>query len=268
MLRLNDRRYSGATARLLLWATAGVAPAGLHAQTDFYNLDHERPLRVEDAYVAATRAFEIQASPIAFSQERAGPLVYSPGIELKHGIFPGLEVSVAIEAENARIGQESTTELDDVELSGLLNLWVEGPRLPAVALRATGNVPTDSDRSAALDAALVLTRTLGGPVRAHLNGGTSFGEGRTEDWWAGAALDLVLPFQGMVLLGETWVSSPEVGDERVHSGAGVRIQMTPTLVADAGIGRDWSGDVRSDWTLTVGLSYEFGVRALMPGVDR
>jgi hypothetical protein len=276
MLRVSGSDPTGHLRRPAVWTGSAVAiaaavllmPATAEAQTDFYNLDHGRPLRVEDAYTTKRWAFELQVSPFSLSQERSGALRFAPSIELKHGLLPGLEVSVALGAENVREGSESSLTFEDVEASALLNLWVEGPRIPAAGIRVTGSVPTTSDRSSALEVRGILTRGLVGPVRGHLNAAAIVGADRPEDWWAGAALDYVLPFRHTLLLAEGWVASVTEGKSRVHSGVGARTQLTPTLLVDAGIGRDWSGDSRADWSITLGVTYEFGVRALLPGADR
>lgn len=242
-----------------------VAPAALLAQTDFYNLDHGRPLRVEDAYTTKRWAFELQASPISLAQDESGAIRYTPSIELKHGLLSGLEVSVGVAMESVQDGAHSSTGLHEATASALLNLWVEGPRLPAAAVRLTGRMPGESEESASLEVGGILTRSLVGPVRVHLNGAAIVGEDREEDWWAGIALDYVLPFQHTILLAETWTASDGSDEQRVHSAAGFRLQLTPTLAMDGGLGRDWSGHGRRDWITTLGLTYEFGVRALMPG---
>lgn len=242
-------------------------PIPLLGQTDFYNLDREHPLRVEDAYTTARWAFEIQASPFSLSQDRSGTVRFAPSLELKHGLLPGLEVSVGTGIENLRQEPESSTRFQDVELSALLNLWVEGTALPAAGIRITSHLPTESGRSAVAEVRGALTRTLVGPVRVHLNGAAVIGDGREEDGWAGAAADYVLPFHHTLLLAETWVSFTALGDEVVHSSIGARFQATPTLLIDAGIGRGWTGDEREDWVITLGMTHEFGVRAVIPGGD-
>jgi hypothetical protein len=253
----------------LLLGTLVLAPAPAFAQTDFYNLDKERPLRVEDAFATKRWAFEVQASPFTLSQDRDGVLRYQPAVELKHGILPGVETSVGVHLDRTRDGTETRTRLGEVELSALANLWVEGAALPALGVRVTGHLPTESDHDASVEVKGILTRTLTGPVRAHLNGAVVLGDDASEDWWTGAALDWVLPFHHTLLLVEGWVSEPAGGGDRtVHSTAGVRYQLSPTFVLDAGVGRGWSGDLRQDWTLTLGVTHEFGVRSLIPGVGR
>lgn len=245
-----------------------LAPAPAVAQTDFYNLDKSRPLRTEDAYTAKRRSFEIQASPLTLAQDRAGSLRYTPSLELKHGLLPGLELSTGAGLETTRTGGRTTTDPGEVDLSALLNLWVEGHRLPAAAVRVTGHLPLESGHSSTLEVKGILTRSLAGPVRGHLNGAVVTGDDRAERWWAGAALDWVLPFHHTLLLAEGWLAEPPEGERTVHTGLGIRYQLSPTLVLDLGGGRDWTGEGREDWTITMGVTHEFGVRALMPGGGR
>lgn len=253
---------------VLLLAGALGAPTPVKGQTDFYNLDKDRPLRVEDAYATKRYAFELQASPFTLSQDRTGALRFQPSVELKHGLFPGLEASVGIGMDRVRDGSATNTSLGEVELSALMNLWVEGPDLPAAAIRVTGHLPAGSDHATTVEVRGILTRSLVGPVRGHLNGAVVGGGGREESWWAGAALDYVLPFHHTLLLVEGWLANPpDEGRRRLHSSAGLRFQLSPTFALDGGMGRSWTGGSRQDWTLTLGVTHEFGVRALFPGLD-
>ena len=245
------------------------AGTGLEAQTDFYNLDKNRPLRVEDAFATKRWAFELQASPLTLSQDRGSDLLrYSPSLELKYALLPGLDVSAGTHLEVDRVGGETSTGLGKIELSSRANLWVESATLPAVGTRVTGHVPTDSDESGWLEVRVMATRGLLGPVRAHVNGAWLQGEGRSEDWWAGLALDYVLPFHHTLLLAETWLAEPRATDEdasrALHTNVGFRFQLSPTLAMDAGVGRGWAGPSRQDWSLTLGITHEFAVRSLMP----
>ena len=237
----------------------------LGAQTDFHNLDKHRPLRVEDAYATKQWAFELQASPFALHRERTGPLRYTPAIELKYGFLPGMEGSVGIGVDVARDEGESRTALEEVEVSGLVNLWVEGSSLPAAAVRVTGHMAASSGKSSVLEARAILTRSLIGAVRAHLTAAAIVGQARAEEGWVGLAIDRTLPFRHTLLLAECWISFPAEGARVVHSSAGVRYQLSPALVLDAGAGRGWTGDARQSWSLTFGVTHEFGIRSLIPG---
>jgi len=264
---------------------AAAAPGAAPAQTDFYNLDKDRPLRVEDAYATKRYAFELKISPLTLSQTGDGTVEYRPQIEIQHGILPGLDVSAGVTLGADRPPMEGTRRADtELELSSLLNLTTETRWLPALGVRITGHLPLEGDHGRTLELRGIATRALTGPVRGHLNGGWTFGDDRLERWWAGVALDYVLPFRHMLLLAETYVAQPvdpealvpveppvttapgtmTTPPRRVHSTAGLRYQVSPTLAMDAGVGRSWTGEVGADWLLTLGLTYEFAVRALMP----
>jgi hypothetical protein len=277
-----------AAAGLAVALLATGLPAGVAAQTDFYNLDKDRPLRVEDAYATKRYAWEWKAAPLTLSQLRDGTVRYQPSLELKHGLLPGLEFSAGAGLDVRRTpphdARRASTEL---ELSSLLNLTTETRWLPALGVRLTGHVPLEGeDEGLSLEVKGLATRSLGGPWRAHLNAGWVFtqeldephGEipgvrpvhGPPEVWWAGLALDYTLPFRHTLLLADTWVSEREewAGDDEsrttVQSTVGLRHQLSPTIALDGGVGRAWTGPAGPDWRLNLGLTYEFGVRALMP----
>lgn len=253
---------------------AAASPGTAQAQTDFYNLDKDRPLRIEDAYATKRYAFELKMSPLTLSQIRDGTVRYRPALELKHGVLPGLDVSAGVKLGVERSRTSGTERSDtELELSSLLNLTTETRWLPALGLRLTGHLPVEGDEPRSLELRGLATRSIGGPVRAHVNGGWTFGGEPLERWWAGLALDYVLPFHHTLLLAETYLAEAPGGEvagiqsagQRVHSTAGFRHQLSPTLALDAGVGASWTGAAGPDWLLTAGLTYEFGVRSLMPG---
>jgi hypothetical protein len=267
--RTHSVRRSHAVAVALV--ALPLVPATVVGQTDFYGLDKNRPLRTEDAYAAKRYAFEIQLAPLGLAQDRAGTLRFAPSLELKHGVLPGLEISAGWGIETLRGDGRSDSGASEVDLSALINLWVETSTLPAAGLRLTGHVATRDRHHSSAEVRGILTRTLGGPVRAHLNGAAVLGDEAPEAWWGGLALDWVLPFRHTLLLAESWISTPsdDSVDRTLHTAVGARYQLSPTLVLDGGVGRSWTGDDhRHDWRLTLGLSREFGVRALMPGARR
>ncbi len=244
---------------VLLGVVAVVTPPGLLAQTDFYNLDRDHPLRVEDAFPTKRWAFEAKLTPFDLARSRAGELRYAPSLELTHGVLPGVTLSGGVHLEHIRGDTHGS-----LELSVLANLWVEGLRRPAVAVRVGSHLPVDGDGASHLEATGILTRTLGGPVRAHANGGLLAGHGRPEDWWLGAALDYSLPFQHTLFLVDTWTARGAEGRSEVRSGAGVRYQVSPAVGLDAGLSRSWTADRGDEWQVTAGISREFGIRAVIP----
>lgn len=260
----NDASTAALVVCALALAAATLTPDPAVAQTDYYNLDKSRPLRVEDAYASERYAFELQLSPLTLSGS-PDVLFYEPSLELKYGVLAGMELSAGVEGSVTRRDGNTDGRLGVIELSALYNLNSETLGIPALGIRVTGHVPVDDQENTSLELKGILTRVLGGSWRAHANGGWVFGEAG-ERWWTGVALDYVLPFRSLLLLGETYYAQPEEdgGDGRVRSAAGLRYQLGPRTGVDLGVGRDWSGADPVDWHVTVGLTTALAFRSLMP----
>src|SRR5690606_5489290 len=139
-------------------------------------------------YPVARHAFELHGSPLTASQRRSGELEFAPALALTYGVLPGVDLGLGSALEVIRDEEGTTTTLDGLEATALVNLWVEGPRLPAVAIRVEGQAPFRSERRATGEARLVLTRSLVGPVRLHANAGVAMGSEREESGWVGVAM--------------------------------------------------------------------------------
>lgn len=240
----------------------GAGPA--KSQTDYYNLDKHRPLRVEDAYATERFAFELQVSPLTLAGG-SGVLHYAPSVELKHGLWPGMELSAGLDADIRRRDGRTRGSFGSLELSTLYNLNTETLGMPALGLRLTGHVPLAADEGASLEIKGMVTRVLGGSWRGHVNGGALLGDGAAERWWGGLALDYVLPFRSLLVLGESYYARPrlEDADGRVHTSVGFRYQLTPWTGMDVGVGRDWTGGGAMDWRATFGVTTAMAFRSLM-----
>src|SRR5690606_12307925 len=79
----------------LVALTAALAAGPLAAQTDFYNTDRGRPLRVEDAIVVERHAFELQAAPLRATRVARGITHWGVAPELAWGLLPRTQVEVA-----------------------------------------------------------------------------------------------------------------------------------------------------------------------------
>jgi hypothetical protein len=237
------------------------------AQTDFYNLDKERPLRGEDAFATKRYAWEFQASPLRLTGQRDRETIYEPSIELKYGVLPGIELSlggiysVASRFVNQNEGRTEAGPLI-LEPSILANLNTQTRTLPASAVRVVAHVPLSGLEDPEYEFRGILTRHIVGPVRAHLNGAWIAGNDPDERWWTGLILDYAMPFQHTLLLMETYFAESEAVN-RVHSALGFRQQISPTWLWDGSVGRTWTG-TGPLWQLNLGFSHEFGIRALMP----
>jgi hypothetical protein len=255
---------------LTLLAT-GLIAAPAAAQTDYYNLDKDRPTRVEDAYTTKQYAWEFKLVPLTLIGQPDGSTAYQPELELKYGLLPGFDVEAGASVPLSPLTGDIGAGNVELDVSAMLNLTVETRSLPALGVRATMHAVPALDDPLSFELKAMATRTLFQYVRLHLNGAVGLGDERHEDWWAGAALDYTLPFDGVLFLVSGYAArmnrdhfGDPADDLRWHTDAGLRYQMTPTLALDAGLGRSWSGPGGDEWRLTLGLAHEFGVRALIP----
>ncbi len=271
-------------ARALAVAVGLTLPVTAAAQTDWYNTDAGRPLRVQDASVIERHVIELQAAPIHL--ERASGGRYRWGVEpaVAWGALPFTQIElglpfVAIDGVSA---SERRAGLAGVHLSLLHSLNTESRTLPALALGAATLLPVGSLAAGSAYGTFTgaLTRTFG-VGRVHLNGSATVGptplatgdEGATElsRWEAGLAADRALPFRSMLVAAEVVARRPlaDAADLQWQVGAGVRRQLDPRWVLDAGLSRVVVGDHRP-WSFTVGAAYAFAVPALMgiPGGRR
>ena len=262
----------------LLVLLAGALPAG--AQTDYYNTDAGRPLRVEDAYSTERYAFELQLAPLRLERARGG--IYSWGIEpeVAYGILPRTHVEIGAPLAFVDAGLAGRRSgLAGIELSALHTLNAETRTLPALGVAADLLLPVGSlgpDR-AHPSLAGIATRTLPW-ARFHVNGRWTFGAAPDESpaaglpqsaaelsrWMAGVAVDRTFPLRSLLVGAEVHALRP-IDGERVHwdAAVGARYQLTPVFNMDFGLGRQLGGGEHS-WFATVGLARAFALRALMP----
>ena len=253
-----------------------ICPSALAAQTDYYNTDSGRPVRIQDAYPVERHAFELQLAPIRLERATGGVYGWELEPELAYGIFARTQLEIGfpirVPDPEAHTGGRG---LAGIEVAALHNLNVETETVPALALEFATVLPVGSlapdDLYASITA--IATRTLGF-ARFHLNGQWTVGpEGgdpiRTEElsrWLAGVAVDRTFPLRSALLIGSVFAEQPLSPDEdlRWTAEAGLRYQWDPKLAVDAGFGRKLTGEHRS-WSITFGAAYAFAVRSLMPG---
>ena len=90
-----------------------------------------------------------------------------------------------------------------------------------------------------------------------------------SQWLAGVAVDRTLPLRSMLITAETFAERPldDDADLAWTIGGGVRMQRSPRLAVDAGLGRRVTGP-ETGWYVTFGGAYAFAIRSLMPGGAR
>jgi hypothetical protein len=266
------------------WLTAVIAllvpSGGLRAQVDYFNLDAERPVAVEDALPIERHAFELQLAPLRVEGEPDGTKTWSVAPELAYGILPRTDVSLHVPLILSRDGAlgGDVSGLSGLELEVFHNLNLETRTIPALALRGGVALPVGGlgPESARSTLGAVATRSFTGPRRAlrlHANAEITAGEAAAEEdagadgtrWRAGLALDRTFVFQSFLIVGNVYADRPlvEGADTRWIAGAGIRYQVTPRLAVDAGVERRL-GDEGPDWAFTLGTANAFALRSLIP----
>ncbi len=249
-----------------------AVPRGAQAQIDYRNLDDDRPTRIEDAYPVERYAFELIA-PYRVERERDGTTLHAFIWEAAYGIVRNGHFGLKLPVAAVAAGGRTTWGLSGLRAFALYNFNTESPLLPALALRADGVLPVGALGGAEARGAVraIATRSFG-RSRLHLNGEIGFGpdaaaaavEGATR-WWYGAALDRTLFRHSTLLIAEVYALRPSAAAPvEVHGSLGVRRQVTPTLVLDAGISRGFRKQLGPEIAFTLGFSHALGIGALMP----
>ena len=256
-----------------------AAPAVSGAQTDYFNTDRGRPLRVQDAVAIERYASELQAAPVSWSRHD-GHSVWSVEPELAYGILARTQFEVGIPIIHA--DGFGTTGLGALHVSVLHALNTETLSLPAMALSAAYSAPVGElgppRGYPALGLVATRTTSLG---RVHLNGDVTIGGEIAADdevlesprvvaidelsrWMVGAAIDRTFPLRSVLVGAELLARQPIVEGSEVQweAAAGVRWQFDPRWSLDAGLGRSFGPG--GEWSLTFGAARSFGLIQFMP----
>jgi hypothetical protein len=276
------RRPAAFTAAALLLLIAAPATA----QKDYFNLDKNRPVRIEDAYATERYALEVKVAPLRLDRERGGVYHWGFDPEIAYGILPrtSIEVGFPLAVIDGGGDAERRSGLAGIEFSAFHNLNIETRTLPALGVRGDVVLPVGSLSADRVYPSLtgIATRSYRW-ARFHVNAQYTFGAAPGEPaaggaepleavphaasrWLGGIAVDRVFPLNAYLLIADLYAQQPLHADDPVewNAGAGIRYQVNPLLAVDAGAGRRFTGDPA--WYLTVGSAYHLGVRALMPGL--
>jgi hypothetical protein len=267
---------------------AGVAVAALtgalaraEAQTDYYNTDRGRPIRIEDAYPTERHSLDAHLAPIRLERSRGG--IYNWGIdpEVAYGILPRTQLELGLPLAYTDLGaSRQRSGVAGLDLSVLHNLNAETTTLPALGVRLSVLLPVGSlapDR-AYWSAQGMVTRTF---TWARFHANAEYTSGASPDvavgsdaptpgavevsrWLAGAAVDRTLPIRSMLLTAELFARRPIDAREAVewNSALGIRQQLNPYLSLDGGIGKRLTGSDQT-WFVTFGVARVFAIPLLM-----
>ena len=264
-----------AAVSLALAAAALASPTVGRAQTDYYNTDRGRPIRIEDAYTTERHAFDAHLAPIRLERSRGGIYTWELEPELAYGILPRTQLELGLPLAFTDLGDaRRRVGLEGVELSVLHNLNAETRGIPALGFRATAIMPVGALAPERAFASLqgIATRTFR-RARVHANVELTAGDADEADhgaerisrWLAGVAVDRPFPLRSLLVTAELFARRPvhDGSDVEWNAGTGVRYQLTPLFALDGGVGKRLTGDDRT-WYVTFGVARVFALGALMP----
>ena len=269
------RTTAGAAMALLATGMACAEPAS--AQTDYYNTDGGRPVRIEDASPVERHAFELQVAPLRLEREGAGVYQWEIEPELAYGVLPRTHVEIGFPVVFVdAAGAAGERGLAGIHLSALHALNVETRTLPALAMAAGLALPVGplapARARASVKGLATRTFTFG---RLHANAETALGR-RPEPgdavegsrWMAGVSYDRAIPLRALLAIVDVYAERPWAEGSGLEwtAEAGLRYQTSPQFNLDVGVGRRFSGDDPA-WTFTFGLAHAFALRSLMPRAD-
>ncbi len=239
------------------------------AQTDYYNLDAGRPLRVEDARTIERHALEWQLAPFRASGSGNNTATMAVEPHLAWGALPRTQVEVGIPIERRRVAGRTAIGGAGLDVSVLHALNAETMSTPGLAVGASLLVPLGGMSAEATYGAVraIATRTFTAG-RIHVNAG--YGIGPTPSvasdgapdlarWEVGVAADHTFPLRSMLIGAEIVARAPmssSLGTEW-SAATGVRKQLSPRLAVDAGVGRTL--EKHGEWFITFGSAYAFGL---------
>ncbi len=263
----------GASCAVAMLAALLLAPSA-RAQTDYYNLDRGRPLRVEDALVIERHAIEWQLAPLRVSGGAGAGSRVALEPELAWGVWPRTQLEVGVPLVRARRAGATTFGGAGVDLSILHALNAETVTLPALALGARLLVPAGplGPSRAVPTVTALATRTLSAG-RLHLNasvtpGSYVAGEGGDDGsrWSVGVAADHAFVFQSMLVGADVVARRPlgGAGDVEWSASTGMRYQVGPRVGVDLGVGRAFGA--QGEWFVTAGSAISLALLHRFGGV--
>lgn len=253
--------------RLLLIVACLVSLAPRVRAIDHSNLDEGRPLRIEDAYPIAQGEWAVEAG-VGLTVPRTGSTRGLLPVEVLYGALRNFHLGLGSTLSTDPHQIDGQTKSGDLRLSGLYNFNQETLTLPAFGLKALVNFPTGVD-SAGVDAEIKgLVTKSAGRVSFHFNPAYRFlsgtgGNERTGIYQLvlGASYPLGAPrHTRTVLVADVFTEqSVHRGESNVFGAEiGVRYQLTPRLVWDAGLGSEFAGPAdRAPFFFNTGLSIGF-----------
>lgn len=234
---------------------------------DHDNLDPNRPIAIEDAYVVPKGEIGVEGG-ILFSDRKRGDsrLVFQP--QLIIGAFNNTQLELSSDVSTDPRSVVGDDKSGNLTVGALYNFNTETLSLPAFAARVQLGFPTGVSAKG-VDTAVtgVMTRSFG-RWRTHLNVGYTFlgspqGQERTGTYRVVAAVSYPLGYPTSfrdTIIANVFTRQSDLVGQRNPTGVGIglRHQVSSRVVADIGIGSELFGPAdRSVFFSTIGLSVGF-----------
>lgn len=241
---------------------AATITGPLAAQTDWRNLDDERPLVTEDAYPLERGALELM---LPYTFERAsGATAHTFTPELGLGLD---NAQLVFKWPFGRL-EDGTVRSFGPRVGVLFNPFTQPRRWPALALRldAAAIEGTDGALDGRVTTKLIATRSFG-VTRIHLNGAFTAGPESPKydlEFPARASATIAVDrslWRQHLLLGIEGGVAQEVSGASASwlGGAGARWQWTPVVVIDLGYRLTSHSALTTAHSLSVGLTHTWGL---------
>jgi hypothetical protein len=259
----------GMSAQHLFWSVlvaVVMMPAAIYA-LDHDNLDPNRPIAIEDAYVVPKGEIGIEGG-VTFNDRKEGKGRFGFQPQIIYGALENmqLELMTGLQTEPGTIVGDDKS--GDLSVGVLYNFNTETIDLPAFALRAELGFPTGVN-SKGVDTELtgVMTRSFG-RWRTHVNVGYTFlgspqAQERSGTYRVIAAVSYPLGYPTSfrdTIIANVFTRQSDLAGQRNPTGVGMglRHQISSRVVLDAGLGTEFIGPSdRSLFFSTMGLSIGF-----------
>jgi hypothetical protein len=234
---------------------------------DHDNLDPNRPIAIEDAYVIPKGEIGVEGG-VTFNDRKEGKGRFGFQPQIIYGAFENmqLEIMTGLVTEPSTVSGDD--KAGDLSVGVLYNLNTETIDIPAFAVRAEVGVPTGVN-SKGVDTELtgVMTRSFG-RWRTHVNVGYTFlgspqGQERSGTYRVAAAVSYPLGYPSSfrdTVIANLFTRQSDLIGQRNPTGVGIglRHQVSSRVVFDAGLGTELLGPSdRSVFFSTMGLSIGF-----------
>src|SRR5512138_1303733 len=132
-IRVFDLPRTMRTAAVGLALTVGL-PLVARAQTDYYNTDRNRPIRIEDAYPTERYSFDAHLAPFRLERSKGGVYSWSVDPEVAYGVLPRTQLEVGLPLAYTDLGaSRRRVGVAGLDVSVLYNLNAETSAIPALA---------------------------------------------------------------------------------------------------------------------------------------